>query len=138
PDWGQPVLGEQGRRVFRRLAVVGGGFGPAACEAGCAGEGGRADDGGALVFRLLERSLLQADLQRSPARYRLLEPIRHFAAERLADSGELTAVAERHAAYFLEVAEESERAERGEDQAGWLARLQVELDNLRIALAWHR
>jgi len=137
-DWGHQLLDEQERRVFRRLAVFGGGFDLAACEAICAGDGVRPDDVGAFVLRLVERSLLQADLQRSPARYRLLEPIRHFAAERLAESGEEAAVGERHAAHFLALAEASERAERSEDQAGWLARLEAELDNLRIALAWYR
>jgi predicted ATPase/DNA-binding CsgD family transcriptional regulator len=137
-DWGHQLLDEQERRVFRRLAVFGGGFELRACEAVCAGDGVREDDVGGLVLRLVERSLLQADLQRSPARYRLLEPIRHYASDRLAESGERPAVAERHAAYFLELAEESEREERGDDQPGWLARVEAELDNLRIALAWYR
>jgi non-specific serine/threonine protein kinase len=137
-DWGHQLLDEQERRVFRRLAVFGGGFELAACESICAGDGVEAEEVGSLVFRLVERSLLQADLQRSPARYRLLEPIRQFATELLAASGERPAVSERHAAYFLELAEEAEREERGEDQSGWLARLEAELDNLRIALAWYR
>ncbi|HYW24132.1 MAG TPA: LuxR C-terminal-related transcriptional regulator [Terriglobales bacterium] len=137
-DWGHQLLDGQERQVFRRLAVFGGGFELAACEAVCAGDAVAVDEVGGVVFRLVERSLLQADLQRSPARYRLLEPIRQFAAERLSASGERPAIAERHAAYFLELAEESEREERGEDQAGWLARLETELDNLRIALAWYR
>src|SRR5215467_758770 len=137
-DWGHQLLDDQERAVFRRLAVFGGGFELAACEAICVGGCVEPDDVGGVVLRLVERSLLQVDLQRSPARYRLLEPIRQFAAERLVQSGERPAVSERHAAYFLEVAEEAEREERGEDQAGWLERLETELDNLRIALAWYR
>jgi predicted ATPase/DNA-binding CsgD family transcriptional regulator len=137
-DWGHQLLDDQERRVFRRLAAFGGGFELSACEAVCAGDGVRAEDVGGLVLKLVERSLTQADLQRSPARYRLLEPIRHYANERLAESGERPAVAERHARYFLLLAEESEREERGEDQPGWLRRLETELDNLRIALAWFR
>jgi non-specific serine/threonine protein kinase len=135
-DWGHQLLDDQERRVFRRLAVFGGGFELSACEAICAGDGVQVEEVGGLVFRLVERSLLQVDLQRSPARYRLLEPIRQYAAERLAESGERPAVAERHAAHFLALAEQAEREERGEDQSGWLERLQGELDNLRIALAW--
>jgi predicted ATPase/DNA-binding CsgD family transcriptional regulator len=138
-DWGHQLLDEQERRVFRRLAVFGGGgFVLSACEAVCAGDGVRADDVGGLVLRLVERSLLQADLQRSPARYRLLEPIRQYADERLTESGERPAAAERHASHFLALAEQAEREERGEDQPGWLARMEAELDNLRIALAWYR
>jgi predicted ATPase/DNA-binding CsgD family transcriptional regulator len=137
-DWGHQLLDDQERRVFRRLAVFGGAFELSACEAICAGDGVHAEEVGGLVFRLVERSLLQVDLQRSPARYRLLEPIRQYAAERLAESGERPAVAERHATHFLTLAEQAERAERGEDQPGWLEHLQGELDNLRIALAWFR
>src|SRR5262249_46205131 len=93
-DWGHQLLDERERTVFRRLAVFGGGFELAACEAICAGDGVGSDEVGAMVFRLVERSLLQADLQRSPARYRLLEPIRHFAADCLVRSGEQEAAGE--------------------------------------------
>jgi non-specific serine/threonine protein kinase len=138
-DWGHQLLDEQERRLFRRLSVFGGGFDVAACEAVCAGDGLEADDVGGLVFRLVERSLIQPDLhRRGPARYRLLEPIRQYAIERLVESGEQATAAERHAVHFLALAERAEREERGEDQPGWLERLEAELDNLRAALSWFR
>jgi predicted ATPase/DNA-binding CsgD family transcriptional regulator len=138
-DWGHQVLDDQERRVFRRIAVFAGGFELSSCEAVCAGDGVKAEEVGGLVLRLVERSLVRLELnRRGPARYRLLEPIRHYAAERLVESGERAAVAERHAIHFLTMAERAEHEEWGEDRPGWLERLETELDNLRLALAWFR
>ena len=136
-DWGHQLLDDQERRVFRRLSVFAGGFELTACEAVCADGGVEPEEVGGVVLRLVERSLVRPETQRrGPARYRLLEPIRQYAAQRLADRGERPAVAERHAAHFLGLAALARDEERGEDQPGWLERLETELDNLRVALAW--
>ena len=78
------------------------------------------------------------DLQSEP-RFTMLETVREFALEQLAlaASGEADVIRGRHAAWCLELAEESEMATRGgPEQARWLARLETELPNLRQALGW--
>jgi non-specific serine/threonine protein kinase len=65
-----------------------------------------------------------------------LETIREFGQEQLAVNGEADAVAARHLAYFLALAERADHALRGREQLVWLDRLETEHDNLRAALAW--
>ena len=69
-------------------------------------------------------------------RYRLLEPIRQYAREKLEESGEGEEVRRRHAAFFLALAEEAEPRLRGPEDREWLERLEREHDNLRAALSW--
>ena len=70
------------------------------------------------------------------ARFRLLETVREYAAERLAERGEAAAVRRRHAAYFLTLAERAEPEMFGPAQPAWLDRLERELPEFRAALAW--
>src|SRR5207244_4216411 len=69
-------------------------------------------------------------------RYELLETVRQFAAERLADSGERGRLAHRHAAHYVALAQRAEPHERGPQHLEWLDRLEADHDNLRIALGW--
>jgi tetratricopeptide (TPR) repeat protein len=68
------------------------------------------------------------------ARYRLLEPVRQYAAELLEQSGEAEATRERHMAYYLALAESAEPGLCGPQQVTWLNRLNQEQDNLRAAI----
>jgi hypothetical protein len=77
-----------------------------------------------------------AEEQGGEARYRLLEPVRQYAAERLEEVGEAAAVRSRHRDWCLALAERAEPELRGPDQVAWLDRLTAEHDNLRAALAW--
>ena len=86
---------------------------------------------------LVDNSLLRS--QEGPGgepRFRMLETIREFGVEQLAASNEGTALARRHAIYFLALAEEAEPHLHGPEQVVWLERLDSELDNLRGALTW--
>jgi tetratricopeptide (TPR) repeat protein len=67
-------------------------------------------------------------------RYRMLEPIRQYAPEKLEESGEADLVRDRHAAYFLALAQEVELD--GPEQRLWVERLEGEHDNMREALSW--
>ena len=104
----------------------------------CAGEGVAAREVLDLLARLVDKSLVQAEAERGgEARYRLLETVRQYAAERLAEAGEAAAARDRHAAWCLALAERAEPALRGPaSRRAWLARLEAEHDNLRAALAW--
>ncbi len=89
------------------------------------------------IAALVDASLLQAETgPDGTARYRMLETIREFALERLAASGEAETVRQRHAAYFLALAERYELAELLPDGDQVLALLEAEHANLRAALAW--
>jgi predicted ATPase/DNA-binding SARP family transcriptional activator len=129
-DWSWELLEEPDRRLFRRLAVFAGGFTVEAAEAVCGGDG--LEPAGVLdgLVRLVDRSLLVA-AGGQPARFRLLETLRAYAAERLAEAGEAEAVARRHTAWFRDLAE---RAAAHRTGRRGLRRLEADIDNLRAAL----
>ena len=88
-----------------------------------------------LLGSLVDKSLVAAEPAGRSLRYRLLETIRQFAAERLANAGEgePAAVAAAHCEHFLSVAEAAAPHLAGPDQGRWLARLDAEQANLRRA-----
>jgi len=89
-----------------------------------------------LLTRLVEKSLLIYEEQGGKGRYWLLEMIREYARERLTQSGERDRWRERHAEYFLALAETAECELTRGNPRRWLGRLEQEHDNLRAALAW--
>ena len=134
-DWSYALLGEEEQRVFNRLSVFQGGWTMAAAEAVVADDG--VPDGFALgtVARLVERSMVVVDTG-APTRYRMLETLRRYAAERLLESGEHATVAARHARHFHDLAVAAELDLRGHAQRDALTRLRREQPNLRAALTW--
>ena len=89
------------------------------------------------VASLLDQSLLhrEADVAGEP-RFGMLETLREYALERLAARAERTALQERHADYFVGLAQQAEGELRGPRQADWLDRLQADHDNIRQAWEW--
>ena len=85
---------------------------------------------------LVDNSLVVVDRPGGATRYRLLETIREYAAERLETAAERDATSERHARFYLGLAEQAEAELHGADQLAWLERLALEHDNLRVALEW--
>ena len=69
-------------------------------------------------------------------RYRLLEPIRQYALEKLEQSGKSDDVKRAHAEHYLALVEEAEPELIGPREAEWLERLEVDHDNIRAALLW--
>jgi len=137
-DWSHALLSEGERALFRRLAVFAGGFGAEAAEGVHGGEGLPRADVPALLSALVEKSLVEARLQFREARYRLLEPVRQYAWERLTASGEADSARRRHAHFFLELAEAAEPWLMSGGRDPWIERLALEQDNLRAALTWSR
>lgn len=136
-DWSYELLGGHEQALFRRLSAFAGGFTLEAAES--VGTGGSIDAGDVLelLSMLVDKSLVVAEESwETGARYRLLEPIRQYAREKLSVSGEGEAVGRRHAAFFLALAEEAEPELKGPRQARWLDRLETEHDNFRAALSW--
>ncbi len=138
-DWSHDPLADDERVLFRRLSVFAGGFALEAAEQVCAGEGIERVDVLDLLSRLVDKSLVVAEERGGEARYRLLETVRQYGEEKLDESTEEAAATSRHhAGYFLELAEAAEPAMLMPGQEAWMARLELEHDNLRAALGWLR
>ena len=120
--------------LFRRVAVFAGGWSLEAVEAVGAGAGLDHRDVLDLLIGLVAKSLVIAETD--GARYRLLETVRQYAQERLDESGESDAVRAQHLNYYLVLAESARPGLAGPDQAAWLARLDLEQQNLLSAHAW--
>jgi predicted ATPase/DNA-binding CsgD family transcriptional regulator len=133
--WSHALLAERDRIAFRRLAVFAGGFGLEAAQAVVAGGAVARDDVLSALRRLVDTSLVVAEERDGEARYRLLETIRQYAADRLAEAGEAAAARDRHLAWFLAFADDLE-PELQRDLDAWRTRLERERDNLRAALEW--
>ncbi len=138
-DWSYGLLSKREKGLFRRLSTFAGGFSLEAAEdVGADVDAGDVLD---LLGSLVEQSLVAVS-EASPSeedgemRYRMLELVRQYALERLEESGEGARVRERHAAFFLGLAERAAPELRGRRQVEALARLDTEHDNLRAAMAW--
>jgi predicted ATPase len=163
--WSYDLVAERDQTLFRQLAVFAGGCTLAAAQAVCqvadpvAGDPERAEDPELAdvavlegVASLVDRSLLQVLLVREAGetretqeglgdvggapRFTMLETIREFALEQLQASAEAAAVQQRHAAFFLALVEEALPHLFDADRDVWMARLEDDEDNLRVALTW--
>jgi predicted ATPase/DNA-binding CsgD family transcriptional regulator len=135
-DWSHELLPEEEQILFRRLSVFAGGFTLEAAESVCAGEDRQRDEVLDLLWHLVDKSLVRMREESGEARYRLLETIRQYGREKLSESGEVGKVRERHADYYLALAEEAEPELKGVGQVAWLDRFEQEHDNLRAAISW--
>ena len=119
-DWSYDLLSDPERQLLRRLSVCAGGWTLEAAEEVCAGDGLAADEVFALLLNLVDKSLVVADPEGVEARYRLLETLRRYGAERLREAGEEAAVRTRHLAWCVALTEEIARRIDGGDQTVWL------------------
>jgi predicted ATPase/tetratricopeptide (TPR) repeat protein len=134
-DWSYQLLSEAQRRVFNRLSVFQGGWTLMSAEEVVGG--GDAPSGEVLdtIGRLVEQSMVVVETGPT-SRYRMLETLRQYAAERLQASGQAVEVARRHAAYFRSIVEHAEIALRGHEQRQTLRLLRDEQPNVRAALTF--
>jgi predicted ATPase len=131
-DWSHDLRSNEEKALFRRLSVFAGGFGMEAVEAV-----GGTDDVLGLLGSLVEQSLVAADPEApGGTRYKMLEPIRQYALERLHESEEEEEVRRRHAEHYLAFAEQVGRKLTGPRMVEWLDRLEAERDNLRSVVSW--
>jgi predicted ATPase/DNA-binding SARP family transcriptional activator/DNA-binding CsgD family transcriptional regulator len=136
-DWSYGLLGEPEQALLGKLSAFAGGFTLEAAESVGARGGIEVAEVLELITILVEKSLVVAEESwERGARYRLLEPVRQYAGEKLAASGDAEVVRSRHAEFFLALAEEAEPQLKGPHQVEWLDRLETEHDNLRAALSW--
>jgi non-specific serine/threonine protein kinase len=133
-DWSYDLLTVAERAMLQRLAVFAGGWSLEAAEAVCAlGEIDATMVLGLLV-QLVEKSLVVLDVE--GGRYRLLDTVRHYAQERLDASDDGDGVRARHLDHYLAFAEQARPELNGPQQAAWLARLDLERENLLAAHGW--
>jgi non-specific serine/threonine protein kinase len=137
-DWSHSLLTAAERAVFRRLAIFAGSFSLEAAERVCAAEPLRQAEVLACLVRLVEKSLVVAQPRHGEIRYRLLETVRQYARERLADAGEVAELASRHRDWFVDLVGSIGNGLWDDNQAAWFNRLQDDNENLRIVLAWYR
>jgi tetratricopeptide (TPR) repeat protein len=136
-DWSYELFSEAERALFRRLSIFAGGWTLEAAEAMCSGGGIEQNEVLDLLDGLVNKSLVVAGASTGGAvHYRMLEPIRQYAREKLEESREADEVRSAHAAFFLTLAEKAEPQLDGPDQRVWVERLEAEHDNLRTALSW--
>jgi predicted ATPase/class 3 adenylate cyclase len=137
--WSFDLLDPEEQRLFSAVSVFAGGATLAACAAVCADCDG--DDALPDLDRLeslSDKSLIRLTPDDDEPRVTLLQTIRDYGLERLAERDDSHAIGERHARYFLALAEELEPLLAGRDQARWLDALERERANLRAAVAWLR
>jgi predicted ATPase len=134
-EWSYQLLRQREQALLARLCVFAGSFSLEAAEEVC-------DPDAALevldsLTTLLDNSLVLVaeELDLGEPRFRMLETVRAFAAERLALSGETALVAKRHLAWYRRLARQAQPFLCGPHQKAWAARLDPERANLRVAVA---
>jgi predicted ATPase/transcriptional regulator with XRE-family HTH domain len=145
-DWSYDLLTEPEQALLRLLSQFAGGFSLEAAEAVHTGAGNAASSATTpttpttdlldLLTRLVDKSLVGADESAGVARFRLLETVRQYAAEKLRAAGELAEIRARHATWCLALVEAAEAELYGPREVAWLVRLEQEHDNLRAVLGW--
>ena len=134
-QWSYDLLSDEERRLLARLSVFRDGFDLAAAERGGRGRAAARGPGdrSACLAGLVERSLVQVH-HNGATRYSLLETIRSFATDRLAELGEEATISARHLAWAVDIARAAEAELGGEAWQSASVRLATEQGNLRAAL----
>ncbi|MEO8738511.1 MAG: tetratricopeptide repeat protein [Casimicrobiaceae bacterium] len=132
-DWSHDLLTDSEKTMFRSLAVFAGGWTLDAAEAVGDSGGVPSQDIVDLLTRLVEKSLVALDAD--ARRYRLLDTVREYAFERLAESREGDEVQRRHLNFYLALAERARPELAGPNQGTWLTCLDLERENLLVAHA---
>jgi predicted ATPase/class 3 adenylate cyclase len=134
-DWSYDLLEPAEQRLLARMSVFAGGCTLEAIEEVCSGDPVDRDDVMDLVAGLVARSLVIAEDGDIGTRYRLLETIRQYGEERLADCHESEELQVRHAAYYAHFSAEAAEKTYGPDSFVWARQVRLERDNFLAALA---
>jgi predicted ATPase/DNA-binding XRE family transcriptional regulator len=133
-DWSYSLLSDEERVLFARLSVFAGGCTLEGAEAVCGCE--ETLDLLEAIPSLTDKSLLLHEEKDGESRFTMLETLREYAAERLAEAGQSSSMREAHARYFFQLAGNVELELVGRHQVAWMQWLDREVDNVRTALAW--
>jgi non-specific serine/threonine protein kinase len=138
-DWSYELLSEEEKRVFRRLAVFAGGFTLDAAEAVCMAD--KADEANQSPLEsltsIVDKSLvITQEVVGAGERYRLLEPLRQYADDRLSQAQEADSARRSHATFYLALGDEMYRELRGPSQVRWMALAAEDIGNFRACFGW--
>ncbi|MFC7501863.1 ATP-binding protein [Nocardioides sp. GCM10030258] len=131
--WSYDLCAPEERELWSRLSVFTGGFEMSAAEEVCSGSGIDAADVLDLLSALVDMSIV-GRVGETGSRFLLLEPVRQFGAERLAELEGAAHWRDRHLAWYADLVERLDREWVGPDQLVWMDRLRTEHPNLRAAL----
>ena len=135
-EWSYGLLGATEQAAFRKLSVFVGGWTLEAAEA-VLQDREQTSPVWATLGRLVDKSLVQADaIASDDRRYRMLQPVREYALARLQDTEERDVARDRHARYYLALAEKAQPVLLGPEEDAWYGRLEAEHENIRAALRW--
>jgi len=135
-DWSYELLSDDEKKGFRRFSVFAGGADLDAALAVLDPESALATDPIDLLSALVARSLLRSSTEEDAARFSMLETIREYALERLADSDERAQVYERHGNHYVAVAAAAHDVLLAPDRDAILGRLDLDMPNFRVAFDW--
>jgi non-specific serine/threonine protein kinase len=135
-DWSHDLLSDDEKTMLRRAAVFAGGWTEEAAGAICSGDPINRAQVLDLLASLVDKSLVVTETRSGVTRFGMLETIRHYAHDRLVESGEEAGVRARHFDYFHGLAGRLDEAKSDAERQGALDRLDQERDNVRAALAW--
>lgn len=134
--WSYDALEHEEARLFERLSVFAGAFELDAVERICARPPIREAQIAGLLAELVDKSMVVVQHDEDRTRYRLLDTLREFGAERLEELGETQHLQQSHASYHVAFAEEIGPHVRGADERTALSRIDGAIDDLRVAHAW--
>ncbi|MBV8344837.1 MAG: adenylate/guanylate cyclase domain-containing protein [Candidatus Eremiobacteraeota bacterium] len=140
-DWSHDLLSPKERRLFRRVAIFAGGWTLDAAGAVCADEDDPTDAIESwevldLLTSLVDKSLVVVEAAGEDRRYRLLESMRQYASEKLAQTEERFVLARRHAVWAADLGDQARDMGRKVWDPFWFTRFEPELDNARAAIDW--
>jgi predicted ATPase/DNA-binding XRE family transcriptional regulator len=135
-DWSYGLLSEPEQRLFERLSTFAIGCSFETAVSVCADDTVLAEELLRLLCALVEKSLVIADFQKAVPRYRLLEPFRQYARERLSARGEHEIIAGRQAATLLSIGEQLLSAWDTAAEPAWYQRVEAEIADWRAVLEW--
>ena len=137
-EWSHRLLTEPEQRLFARLSVFPESWTLEAASGTCSDEAKASDATGELVSRLAGKALVHCGSPglHGSGRFRFLDPVRHYARQRLAAAGETNALRDRHFTFFYTEFRDGLHTLGGPHQARWLKLVQLEQENLRAALDW--
>lgn len=144
-DWSYDLLSESEQKLMRMLSVFNGGWPLEAAEAVWKHISPEEDNLEFstsseevldLLSQLVNKSLVMVSDQGGEVRYRMLEPIRHYAQKKLAEAGERSGRHQAHFQYFSQLSRQANAGIRGDEDIEWTVRLEKDHDNLRAALRW--
>ena len=135
-EWSYDLLHGDEKTLLQQLAVHRGGASLESLSAVAATRALNEATVAYLVAALVDKSIVSASFSTGAARYDMLDTVREYVLDRLADSGELAAARQAHAEYFAALADAAWSGLRRPEWQEWMGRLELERDNVWAALAY--